>query len=57
LDGTRKYIVGKLTMDKKQTGTAYFMREARRIGDLEDFRRECIRKRVGKRAYVIEKNN
>jgi len=55
LDNPRKYIVGVLTMDEKLTGKAYFMRDARRIGDLEAFRRERIKKRSGGKAYVVEK--
>ena len=42
-------------MDEKLTGKAYFMRDARRIGDLEAFRWECIKKRSGGKAYVVEK--
>jgi len=42
-------------MGEKMTGKAYFMRDARRIGDLEEFRRECIKKRTGAKAYIVEK--
>ena len=55
LDKPRKYIVGVLTMDEKLTGKAYFMRDARLIGDLEAFRRACIKKRSVGKAYVVEK--
>lgn len=42
-------------MDKKLTGMAYFMRDARRVDDLVDFRKECIQKRTDPRLFVVEK--
>jgi len=42
-------------MDEKLLGTAYFMKDARRINDLVEFRKECIKKRKCAKLYIIEK--
>jgi hypothetical protein len=42
-------------MDNKIMGSAHFMRNARRIDDLTEFRRDCIHKRASPRLFVVEK--
>lgn len=42
-------------MKGKMTGTAYFMRDARRLDDLKRYRKDCIKKRSDGKAYVVEK--
>jgi hypothetical protein len=42
-------------MQEKQTGTAYFKHQARRLSELEDFRTECISRGKKPQRYVIEK--
>lgn len=48
-------MIGVLTVTEKLTGTAYFLRNARRLDDLEDFRKESVRKRIKPKQYIIEK--
>jgi len=42
-------------MQEKQTGTAYFKHQARRLSELEDYRTECIRRGKKPQRYVVEK--
>jgi len=42
-------------MQEKQTGTAYFKHQARRLSELEDYRTECISRGKKPQRYVIEK--
>ena len=48
-------MIGVLTVTEKLTGTAYFLRNARRVDDLEDFRKESVRKRIKPKQYITEK--
>jgi len=47
--------MGVLIMSEKPLGTAFFMKDARRIDDLAEFRKECIKKRKCAKLYIIEK--
>ena len=42
-------------MSEKPLGTAFFMKDARRIDDLAEFRNDCIKKRKCAKLYIIEK--
>lgn len=42
-------------MEKKLTATAYFMKDARRLGDLEERLRQGIQKMLIPQPYVVEK--
>ena len=42
-------------MKEKQTGTAYFMHQARRLSELEDYRTEYISRGKKPQRYVVEK--
>jgi len=42
-------------MSEKPLETAFFMKDARRIEDLAEFRKECIKKRKCAKLYIIEK--
>jgi|GEM_PF-1207931 len=42
-------------MKEKQTGTAYFKHQARRLSELEDYRTECISRGKKPQRYVVEK--
>jgi len=42
-------------MQEKQTGTAYFKHQARRLSELEDYRTECISRGKKPQRYVVEK--
>lgn len=47
--------MGVLAMDKKITGTAYFLCDARRIDDVEEFRKKGNKKRLTAKPYIVEK--
>ena len=42
-------------MSEKPLGSAFFMKDARRIDDLAEFRKDCIKKRKCAKLYIIEK--
>jgi len=42
-------------MDKKLSGIAYFLRDARRVDELEELRKGKIRQKISAKQYIIEK--
>jgi len=42
-------------MDEKLSGIAYFLRDARRIDELEKLREEKVRQRISAKQYIVEK--
>ena len=42
-------------MEEKIRGIAHFLVDARRTGDLNDFKKECDRKGIRGKPYIVEK--